>query len=173
MINKQNLWFLTLFSLILVLSVYYITMPNDLLSSKKATEVEKAKQESKKENEDAKVTIEESDNLTALRVSLEESRDEEKEKLKKTMTKEDATTEEKNNAYEQLKYLEAVEGEEEKLEKLILDTYKLNSFVQVDTTQIKVVAVSKKHDTALANNIMRTVQGEYKEKKNITVKFEK
>ena len=33
MINKQNLWFLTLFSLILVLSVYYITMPNDLLVS--------------------------------------------------------------------------------------------------------------------------------------------
>ena len=32
MINKQNLWFLTLFSLILVLSVYYITMPNDLLT---------------------------------------------------------------------------------------------------------------------------------------------
>ena len=31
MINKQSLWFLTLFSLILVLSVYYITMPNDLL----------------------------------------------------------------------------------------------------------------------------------------------
>ena len=31
MISKQNLWFLTLFSLILVLSVYYITMPNDLL----------------------------------------------------------------------------------------------------------------------------------------------
>ena len=31
MINKQNLWFLTLFSLILVLSVYYVTMPNDLL----------------------------------------------------------------------------------------------------------------------------------------------
>ena len=32
MINKQRLWFLTLFSLILVLSVYYITMPSDLLS---------------------------------------------------------------------------------------------------------------------------------------------
>ena len=34
MIRKQNLWFLTLFSLILVLSVYYITMPNDLLLDK-------------------------------------------------------------------------------------------------------------------------------------------
>ena len=31
MINKKNLWFLTLFSLILVLSIYYITMPNELL----------------------------------------------------------------------------------------------------------------------------------------------
>ena len=31
MINKQNLWFLTLFSLILVLSVYYITMPRELM----------------------------------------------------------------------------------------------------------------------------------------------
>ena len=38
MINKQNLWFLTLFSLILVLSVYYITMPNELLLSKTKTE---------------------------------------------------------------------------------------------------------------------------------------
>ena len=32
MINKQKLWFLTLFSLILVLSVYYVTMPSNLLS---------------------------------------------------------------------------------------------------------------------------------------------
>ena len=31
MINKQGIWFLTLTSLVLVLSVYYITMPNELL----------------------------------------------------------------------------------------------------------------------------------------------
>ena len=37
MINKQNMWFLTLFSLILVLSVYYITMPNDLFSQVAST----------------------------------------------------------------------------------------------------------------------------------------
>ena len=30
---KKNLWFLTLFSLILVLSIYYVTMPSDLLSA--------------------------------------------------------------------------------------------------------------------------------------------
>ena len=34
MINKKNLWFLTLFSLVLVLSVYYVTMPKELLITK-------------------------------------------------------------------------------------------------------------------------------------------
>ena len=33
MVNKQGLWFLTLFSLILVLSIYYITMPNEIFKS--------------------------------------------------------------------------------------------------------------------------------------------
>ena len=33
MINKKNLWFLTLFSLVLVLSIYYVTMPSDVFES--------------------------------------------------------------------------------------------------------------------------------------------
>ena len=174
MINKQNLWFLTLFSLILVLSVYYITMPNDLLIASSSTDT---KEESKKEDTstDDKNTIsevDEADSLTALRVSLDEERDKEKEELKTTMTKEDATTDEKNNAYEQLKYLSVIEGEEEKLEKLIKEKHKLDSFVKVDNNTITVVAAKKKHDVTLANNIMRTIQGEYDTKKTITVKFE-
>ena len=88
------------------------------------------------------------------------------------MTKEDATTDEKNNAYEQLKYLSVIEGEEEKLEKLIKENHKLDSFVKIDNNTITVVAAKKKHDVTLANNIMRTIQGEYDTKKTITVKFE-
>ena len=33
MINKQNLWFISLFSLIMVLSIYYLTMSDDTLST--------------------------------------------------------------------------------------------------------------------------------------------
>ncbi len=169
MINKQNLWFLTLFSLILVLSVYYITMPNDLLIASNQVDKSDTKNKVKAKN---KKTVSEVDNLTALRVSLDEERDKEKMELKKTMTKEDATVEEKNNAYEQLKNLSVVEGEEEKLEKLIKKTYKLNSFVKIEGNKISVVAASKKHDVSLANNIMRTIQENYDVKKVITVKFE-
>ena len=154
MINKQNLWFLTLFSLILVLSVYYITMPNDLLIASNYTTNEKT--ETKEETKDQE-TVSEADNLTALRVSLDEERDKEKEELKSTMTNEKTTTDEKNNAYEQLKYLSVIEGEEEKLEKLIKEKHNLNSFVKVDSNKITVVAAKKKHDITLANNIMRNV----------------
>ena len=174
MINKQNLWFLTLFSLILVLSVYYITMPNDLLiaSSSTDTKEESKKEDTSTDDENTISEVDEADSLTALRVSLDEERDKEKEELKTTMTNEDATTDEKNNAYEQLKYLSVIEGEEEKLEKLIKEKHKLDSFVKVDNNTITVVAAKKKHDVTLANNIMRTIQGEYDTKKNITVKFE-
>ena len=49
MINKQGLWFLTLFSLILVLSVYYITMTNEILKSEEIKE-EVSETKDKKDN---------------------------------------------------------------------------------------------------------------------------
>ena len=49
MINKQNLWFLTLCSLILVLGVYYVTMPNELLLTNSKTEAKEENTESQVE----------------------------------------------------------------------------------------------------------------------------
>ena len=76
--NKQNLWFLTLFSLILVLSVYYITMPNELLLSNKNKETVT----STKVNE----IIENVSPLVAMRVSLEEERQNEMDVLQEQLT---------------------------------------------------------------------------------------
>ena len=101
--SKQNLWFLTLFSLILVLSVYYITMPNDLLiSNKKDEKVVSTKNE--------KTKIEETSSLVAMRVSLEEERQNEMDVLQELLTNEASSAEEKNNAYEKLKYLNELQG---------------------------------------------------------------
>ena len=70
MINKENLWFLTLFSLILVLSVYYVTMPNDLLVGDSKKEIVT------KSNNKKSVSVKETSSLVAMRVSLEEERQE-------------------------------------------------------------------------------------------------
>lgn len=167
MINKQNLWFLTLFSLILVLSVYYITMPNDLFSQVASTE------EKSNKNEKVKETVEEISSLTAMRVSLEEERQGMMDDLQEQLTSDTISSEEKNNAYEQLKYLNTLQSKEEELEKQIKKELKLDSFVKIDNTNISVVCVSSKHDNSLANSVMRLIQSGYEDKMYITVKFQK
>ena len=104
MINKQSLWFLTLFSLILVLSVYYITMPNELLLTNNSNYLESEKTNSEVNNETS-VTVSESELLVAMRVNLEEERSQTIADLRTTLTNEEATSQEKNNAYEQIKYI--------------------------------------------------------------------
>lgn len=167
MINKQNLWFLTLFSLILVLSVYYITMPNDLLVNNTEKTITK---EEKKKDDGVK---EETSSLVSMRVSLEEERQEKMVSLQEALTNEKATTEEKNNAYEQLKYLNQLQGKEETIEKQIKEKLELDSFVKIDDKNIEVVALKEKHDSTIANNIMRLVQENFEEKMYITVTFKK
>lgn len=171
MINKQSLWFLTLFSLILVLSVYYITMPNELLLTNNSNQL--TTEATSGEVDDAEVTIEESELLVTMRVNLEEERSEKIESLRSTLTNEEATSEEKNSAYEQIKYITDLKGQEEALEQKLKKEFDLDSFIKIDNKEIKVVAVKEKHDTTLANNIMKTIQNEFKDKVYITVKFEK
>lgn len=163
--NKQNLWFLTLFSLILVLSVYYITMPNDLLLSNKSSEVVT--------NGNVSSEVEEVSSLIAMRVSLEEERQNEMDVLQEQLVSEKASGEEKNSAYEKLKYLNELQGKEEKHEKAIKTEFGIDCFVKIDNSNINIVCVSDKHDSTLANNIMRFVQKDYTNKMFITVKFQK
>ena len=171
MINKKNLWFLTLFSLILVLSVYYITMPSELLLNNGYLNNEPVV--ATNDNDDVEVSIEEAELLVALRVEAEEQTLNEIENLKSILTNVDSTIEEKNNAFEKMKAINMTKSEEEKLENLIKEKYNLQAFVKKDGDQIRVVVASENHDTTLANNIMRTIQENYDDKMYISIKFQK
>ena len=171
MINKQSLWFLTLFSLILVLSVYYITMPNDLLISNNSNYLKT--EETGINLDDVKTTIKESELLVTMRVNLYEERDEQVKDLKSTLTNEEATSEEKNNAYEQIKLITNLTSKEKDLESNIKTQLGIDSFVRIDNTDIKVVAIKETHDVNLANSIMKLIQQSFDTKMQITVEFQK
>ena len=176
MINKKNLWFLTLFSLILVLSVYYITMPSELLLNNGYLNEIPVSTDNKSDDSgdnDVSVSIEESEILVALRVEAEEQMLREIEELKSVLTDVESTVEEKNNAFEKMKSINMSKSEEEKLEKIIKEKYNLEAFVKKDGDQIRIVVASNKHDTTLANNIMRSIQENYQDKMYISVKFQK
>lgn len=169
MVNKKNLWFLTLFSLILVLSVYYITMPSELLLTNNSSYLKDTNEESEKTS----VTIEESEVLTALRVTSDENLEKEIDSLKSTLNNKNSTTEEKNKAFEKMKNLNENKAKELEIEKKIEETHKLKSFVKITNSSVKVTIDSDKHDTELANKIMRTVQDNFENKVIVTIEFKK
>ena len=167
MINKKSLWFLTLFSLILVLSIYYITMPSELLMTTNTNKI------SEKDNkEEVNLDVEESDLLVALRVESDEEMTNQIEDLQLILTNAESSVDKKNKAYEKIKELNDIRGEEESLENKIKTDYKLDSFIKIKNNQIQVTINSSEHSNSLANNIMRTIQSNYDESKYITVKFQ-
>ena len=164
MVNKKGVWFLTLFSLILVLSVYYITMPTELLISNNSIESEETK---------PTIKTEESSVLVALRAESDENREKEIESLKKIISDSESSIEDKNAAFEKMKELNSNRSKEEILEEKIKTQHKLESFIKIDDNNISVTINNENHNAELANKIMRCIQEEYKEQMKITVKFKK
>lgn len=167
MINKQSVWFVTLFSLILVLSIYYVTL-NDSNLQNILEDFNKTTTNTTPVN----VNIEESTLLTSLRIQEDESVLKEMNDLQSILLDGTKTSEEKNNAYNSLMQLNQKKGEEEKIEKKIKEEFGLESFVKIKKDTISIIIASKDHSTAKANSIIRSVQTLYEENKYITVKFQ-
>ena len=142
--NKQNLWFITLFSIILVLSIYYISMPSNILEEYTNT---------KNDNSDTTVNeITPSTSLVALRVASDEELLNNINNLQNTITDKEKTVAEKNNAYEELMTLNENKGLEENIESKLKEKFEYDSFVKINKDQINIVISSTKHDKLIANN---------------------
>lgn len=168
MMNKKNLWFLTLFSLVLVLSIYYVTMPSDLLAATTTgvdtTNVTK--------DEDISVDVSESDAISALKVEDDSKTSDTLSELQDQLTNSEVSTEEKNSLYEQIKTINTNSGLEETIEKKINSDYDCEAFTKIEDTSVKVVVDNCENSKTLANNIMRLVQEQFDKKMYISVQFE-
>ncbi len=159
--NKKNLIYVSLISLILILGIYYISIPNNMLENIEPTISESIDT----------TPSDEISSLVGLRVENEEMVIAKLEDLQKTITDTSKTLEEKNIAYEQLKNLNQIKGKQEEIEKLIKKEFNFDSFVKINEDQINIVISNNNHNKELANNIIKKVQSMFKEKKYITIKF--
>lgn len=162
MINKKNLWFLTLFSLVLVLSIYYVTMPNEIFSDSNLTDIV---------DNSEKVNIEESSIISALKVEDDATVMEEINTLKEKLTNSEVSIDDKNAAFEELKLINKNSSIEETIESDIKEMCNCENFVKIDGDNVRVVLDSDDNSASTANNIMRLVQEEFDEKMYISVKF--
>ena len=161
MINKQKLWFLTLFSLILVLSVYYVTMPRNLLS---VSDI--------KEDTTPTINMEDTNILDVLKEENNERVAKEIESLRKIVVDVETNIDDKNIAYEKIQKLEENKGKEEKIVSLIKEKLGFDTYVEIKNAKVNVVVSNKEHSYKIANDIIKLVSSSFDSDKSVTVKFQ-
>ena len=109
MINKQNIWFAFLFSIILILSIFYISMDNSELSEFV----------SNADTTDTTLVVNESTELVALRVQDDEDTLDTINELQNILLDQTSDVVAKNDAYDQLLSINSNKSIETNLEKII------------------------------------------------------
>ena len=161
MINKQSIWFTFLFSVILVLSIFYVTMDSSKLDELIIDT----------DTTDTTLVVNESTEWVALRVQDDEETLNTINDLQEVLLDQTSDLSAKNDAYNQLLNISSNKSMETNLEKIILKDFKYESFVKIKGDNITVFIDSDSHDYKLANDIISRLSKEFKEDKYITVKF--
>lgn len=166
LLKKQTVWLLTMLSLVVVLSVYYITSPEQQMNNM-ATVDEKSKEdstvngESKAGSEDTVISSTASDEMfEALRLELDEERSRLKEELETTVASTDLPTEDINAALDKIKELDDITKSEAYLETMIVAMDYEDALVRVSGDEVRVTVKASSHSPAAANEILKLVRSE-------------
>ncbi|AIF43468.1 SpoIIIAH-like family protein [Virgibacillus sp. SK37] len=172
MLKKQTVWLLTMLSLMIVLSVYYMTSPasEDLAYINDGQDQEEAVPTDSQEAEEEEAGVEGISNMgedelfTTIRMELEDERSMKKDRLKDIVASSSASADEKDQALRDIDVIEDVTTKESILEETILGSEKYDD-VLVRSEDDK-VHVHVKVDTLSSTevvNIMQMVRDEFGE----------
>lgn len=189
LLKKQTVWLLTMLSLVVVLSVYYITSPEQKNSNELTAVQQKAKDQmdqkettsksnasTKTEAKDEKTIISQvagDDEFEALRIKLEDERSQMKEDLTAVLASTDLPADERSKAMDQMNELNKTAQKEEILETLIKTMGYEDALVRADGSQVRVTVKSKKKPSATAaNDIIQQVKKEIGDTNYVAVEFQ-
>src|SRR5690625_3865404 len=173
MLKKQTIWLLTMLSLMIVLSVYYMTSPeNDDLAyiNNGQGEAEEAVNtdadvDTEATEEDAEVdditNIGHDELFTTIRMEVQDERSMKKDRLNDIVASGDATSEEKNEALQDIDELDNLAAKESILEETIVasNTYE-DVLVRTDEDKVHVHVKVNELSNAEVVNIMQMVNDE-------------
>lgn len=166
LLKKQTVWLLTMLSLVVVLSVYYITSPESQLNEFAATEEDNkaksndAEETAKDSKGESTVTTTDSEAVfEQMRLDLMEQRDKMKEELVTIQGSKDKTAEEKNEATEKINELQEMTDNEKIMESLIKAENYEDVLVQTaDDGTVKVTVKAEELSADAANEIVQLVR---------------
>ncbi|MBB6284607.1 MULTISPECIES: SpoIIIAH-like family protein [Geobacillus] len=183
MLKKQTVWLLTMLSLVVVLSVYYVTAPKEMGDSPAFTANEKTDET----KEQPSVAVEEAgakdkpstagetgdDLFMALRMKIEDERSRLRDELNAIVASANATAEEKNEALDKIEQLQALSEKEATLETLIKSKGGYEDvLVRADDGQVRVTIKAKESSAKSANEVIHMVKKEIPDAEYVTVEFQ-
>ncbi|MFT8320651.1 MAG: SpoIIIAH-like family protein [Bacillus sp. (in: firmicutes)] len=191
LLKKQTVWLLTMLSLVVVLSVYYITSPeqkNEFAAvddQNKATENVKenanetktdSKQDAKTEAEEDGSTVSTIDSdevFEQMRLDLQDKRSLDEEKLTEVMGSAESTAEEKSDAQDKIEKLRDLADQEKVLETMIKAENYDDVLVRSIDGVVNVTVKADKLSPEAANDIIQLVRKNLEEPgAYVAVKFD-
>lgn len=177
LLKKQTVWLLTMLSLVVVLSVYYMTSPeqkqNELagVEEQEQTEMD-AEEVAETDSDEPFVSSVASDEVfDALRLKLEEDRSRMKEEYTEIIASTELPSNERGDAYSKMQELDQVAQKEAMLESLIVSMGYDDALVRADGEKVRITVKSDKPTAKAANEIIRMVKGELGQMQAVAVEF--
>lgn len=179
-LKKQTVWLLTMLSLIIVLSAYYIMTPgsenvafvDDQKQSEEATDKEDAKETNANEGDTVTSSMASDETFAALRLDIMEERDAAIEEYTAVIASE-ASTDVRNEAHEQRQELLALSQKESVLENLIKSEGYNDAIVYtLSNNKVRVIVKADQLSNEEANNIMVLAQEQLGNQQRIAVEFQ-
>ncbi|UOQ42560.1 SpoIIIAH-like family protein [Halobacillus salinarum] len=179
MLKKQTVWLLTMLSLLIVLSVYYMTSPdNGEMAFIQDNQWNEESKDTEQTNADATkdgtvISQLSTDELfAAIRLDKQNERDQLQEQLSDIVASSNFSTEEKNDAMNKLEALQEAESKESILENTIRASAPYEDvLVRSDEDVVHVTVKANELSKSATNEIIQMVSDEFGEKR-VDVKFQ-
>ncbi|MEK4229902.1 SpoIIIAH-like family protein [Solibacillus sp. FSL H8-0538] len=170
-VKKKTVWLLTLFSLVAVISVYYVfevdrganiltIFTDDTLNETQIFGVD---------DEQTTTVNSESDLFQEMRLELSNKRSQLREQLTQKIASEQHTAEEKSEAFNEMDALIKTESSEAMLEMLIKSVGYTDALVRIEEEKVAVTVMSDEMSKEQANEIVYLVKSELDEKIQVSV----
>ena len=195
LLKKQTVWLLTMLSLVIVLSVYYVTLDpnqgnemattvnneNNEESNQESNEAENQDQDTNSSGDEAgeQINTEEvsptgsDQSFETMRMEVTDERNRMIEDLTIVLSNTELSAAERDEANETIKQLRTINQKETILETLIVDMNYDAAFVQADGDQVKVTVKTDELSKSQTNDIIRLVFDEIPNAENVMVELNK
>ncbi|GIN55746.1 SpoIIIAH-like family protein [Lederbergia ruris] len=162
LLKKQTVWLLTMLSLVVVLSVYYVLQDppsNDLAANGKKDAENTSDQMSGKDLE-IMTQAAGDDVYEAIRMDLQDKRSEQKLGLQSQLGEKELTADEKNKLYDEMEKIDELAAKEQIIETSIKGLGYSDALVKIEDQTVNILVKAEEHSKKDAVSILKVVRDE-------------